>query len=184
MGSLVCRPLHKRDLHLGETSRQRIVHSLNNAADMRLDKFPASLAKHDDSNLATGEILLVPKILISSHQNLEPCCLRFRKKLSILQLLPTTSASFSYAMSVDQVASESTRSTIVEKYEHLRLRSLICALGRKLKNRVHLLTGHTKLVHKFFYAHVLKILKDRGDRHTRSPKYPGPTALAWNALHR
>jgi hypothetical protein len=30
----------------------------------------------------------------------------------------------------------------------------------------------------------LKILKDRGDRHTRSPKYPGPTALAWNALHR
>src|SRR4051794_32645351 len=68
----------RRDVHFDIASGRDHVHCCNDVFDMQTKDRPLRIAKHNDGDLATCEVLLVPNVFICGQNDLKPSLLRFR----------------------------------------------------------------------------------------------------------
>ncbi len=106
-----------RNLHFGIASRQGRINSCVNLVKMKLNIGPVLASQHHQSYLATGKVLLIPKVFICAQQRVVASLFGTLDQFPVLEFMPsdlTRPGDFR----ASKTAGHRPRGAIVEKYLH------------------------------------------------------------------
>ncbi len=83
-----------RNLDVGEAAGRNCGHGRGNRRKPVLDEPPSALAKNDDRDLSSGQILLVPDVPIGREVRIESSGFRGVQQLAVSEGIPATRAGF------------------------------------------------------------------------------------------
>ena len=105
-----------------------------------LNSRPACGVQNDDGQAAAGQVLLVPEVLVSGDEDLEPGLLGCRDEVAIRKLRPVLLVRGDNRLAGQRFA-QRRRCTLIE--ENLHSSGFESASGRVLQNGARLLSGDT-----------------------------------------
>jgi hypothetical protein len=146
---------------------------------------PTGGPENHDRDLASGEILLITKILVRRDQDLKPHRFGHLDELSILQLAPPT-----FERRFDDVpvegAAEGGRCPLIEEEFQTASGRNRQALACVLQNGINLSSSDSgePLQKVDDGGAALEILEEGTHRYARRAEQPFSADLAWDALHR
>lgn len=152
---------------------------------MRGEIRPARCPQHQDTDRATGQILLVPKILVGRDVEIEPGGLRCFDQRAVRQLRPPTLKCRLNFMGAKR-ASEWHRRALIKQDSQIASPGDGETAARMFENGVNLLACHArKPREKVGYRRpTLEILKKRAHGHTGRPKEPLAADFPGDSFHR
>ena len=129
-----------RHADLAIATSLRLIDGRSHLRKVALNSRPACGEQNDDGQTAPGQVLLVPEVLVSGDEDLEPGLLGCRDEVAIRELRPALLVRGCNRMAGQRFA-QRRRCTLIE--ENLHSSGFESASGRMLQNGARLLSGDT-----------------------------------------
>ena len=160
-----------RHADLAIAASLRVIDGRDHLRKVALNSRPACGVQNDDGQVAPGQVLLVPEVLGSGDEDLEPGLLGCRDEVAIRKLRPAPLMRGHNRMAGQRFA-QWCRCTLIE--ENLHSSGFESASGRVLQNGTRLLSGDTgepidEVVQR---CAVFKVLEERRNRNARAAEDP------------
>jgi len=87
-----------RDVHLGIAARRGSIDSGHNSFSVAAQNRPLGIAKNDDGDFPSRQVLLIAKVFVRSQQQFKTCSLGCIEEIAVDKPFPAAFKSFHYDM--------------------------------------------------------------------------------------